>query len=267
MNKRIDALIGAIAGDIIGSPYEFNGLTDVARFKPFGMHSRYTDDTVLSVAVAEWLSNPGTPLQDYLVRYAKTYYWVGYGGMFLRWSRKRNPQPYNSFGNGSAMRVSAVGCWANDVEEAMQLAEESALPTHNHPEGIKGAQAIAVAVVLARQGKSKEEIKTELLRLFDYDLNLSYEDLLKKGYAFHVTCQETVPPALVCFFDSNSYEECIVKAMLTNKDTDTAAAVAGAVAGAFYGIPETIREEALAHLPKELKAVIDNFEALLTKEA
>ena len=149
----------------------------------------------------------------------------------------------------------------------MRLAEESALPTHNHPEGIKGAQAIAVAIVLARQGKSKEEIKAELLRLFDYDLSLSYEDLLKKGYAFHVTCQETVPPALICFFDSNSYEECIVKAMLTNKDTDTAAAVVGAVAGAFYGIPETIREEALAHLPKELKAVIDNFETLLTKEA
>ena len=261
---RIDALIGAIAGDIIGSVYEFNGITE-SSFQLFDSHCHYTDDTVLTVAVADWLSSPESKLDVLLASYANTYNWVGYGGMFLIWSHSHSRKPYNSFGNGSAMRVSPVGCFADTIESAMHLAEESAAPTHNHPEGIKGAQAIAVAVVLARQGKTKEEIKLKLQELFDYDLNRSYADLLADGYEFHVTCQRTVPAALISFFESEGYEDCIKKAILTNKDTDTAAAVAGTVAGAYYGVPDKIKENAMGRLPKQLLDRIKLFENHLCK--
>ncbi|MBR2101780.1 MAG: ADP-ribosylglycohydrolase family protein [Prevotella sp.] len=262
MRNRIDAMIGAIAGDIIGQPYEFRGV-DEQHFKFFDRQCQYTDDTVLTMAVADWLCHPGSSLQDYLLLYGRKYDWIGYGGMFLRWCRSSTPRPYNSFGNGSAMRVSAVACWANSIEEAMALARKSAMPTHNHPEGIKGAQAIAVATLMARLGQPKEQIKSKLLELFDYDLNRPYLDLYNADYVFDVTCQGTVPAALICFFESISYEDCLFKAVLTNKDTDTAAAVAGAVAGAFYGVPVKIRQQALSRLPKEFIDVIQRFEACL----
>ena len=140
------------------------------------------------------------------------------------------------------------------------------MPTHNHPEGIKGAQAIAVAALMARQGMTKEQIKAKLQELFDYDLNRSYLDLYNAEYVFDVTCQGTVPAALISFFESESYEDCIFKAVLTNKDTDTAAAVAGAVAGAFYGVPEKIKQQAFSRLPKEFLDVIQNFETLMLEK-
>jgi len=261
--KKIDAIIGAIAGDIIGSAYEFKGV-EPENFKVFDKNCSYTDDSVLTIAVADWLTHPGCELQDYLIRYARKYYDAGYGPQFGRWCMMRNPRPYNSCGNGSAMRVSAVGCVANSVEEALELAKDSALPTHNHPEGIKGAQAIAVAVVLARQGKTKVEIKETLQTLFDYDLNRTYLDLYNGKYTFNVICQTTVPEALISFFESESYEDCIFKAVLTNMDTDTAAAVAGAVAGAYYGVPDNIREKAYTYIPTEFVNVIENFERYLT---
>lgn len=262
MKNRIDAMIGAIAGDVIGSAYEFRGV-DEQHFKFFDRNCKYTDDTVLTIAVADWLCHPGSNLQDYLLQYGRKYNWVGYGGMFLRWLRSSNPIPYNSYGNGACMRPSAIPCWANTIDEAMKLAKKSAMPTHNHPEGIKGAQAIAVAALMARQGMTKEQIKAKLQELFDYDLNRSYLDLYNAEYVFDVTCQGTVPAALISFFESISYEDCIFKAVLTNKDTDTAAAVAGAVAGAFYGVPEKIKQQAFSRLPKEFLDVIQNFETLL----
>ena len=265
MKPRIDALLGAIGGDIIGSPYEFKGV-DEENFKVFDKHCRFTDDSVLTIALADWLSTPGSQLQDFLIRYARKYYWAGYGPAFARWCQSENPQPYNSCGNGSAMRVSAVGCAANSVEEAMELARESAMPTHNHPEGIKGAQAIAVAIVLARQGKTKEEIKAKLQELFDYDLSRTYDQLYQAEYKFNVICQTTVPEALISFFESDSYEDCICRAVLTNKDCDTAAAVAGAVAGAYYGVPEKIKEEMYTYIPDEFKDVIDKFETFLSRK-
>ena len=264
MKNRIDAMIGAVAGDIIGHPYEFRGV-DEQHFKLFDRHCRYTDDTVLTIAVADWLCHTGSNLQDYLLQYGRKYNWVGYGGMFHRWLRSSNPKHYNSFGNGSAMRVSAIPCWANTIDEAMKLAKKSAMPTHNHPEGIKGAQAVAVAALMARQGMTKEQIKEQLQELFDYDLNRSYLDLYNSEYVFDVTCQGTVPAALISFFESENYEDCIFKAVLTNKDTDTAAAVAGAAAGAFYGVPEKIKEQALSRLPKEFTDVIQRFEILLSE--
>lgn len=262
MKSRVDAIIGAIAGDVIGSPYEFNGVC-AEDFKFFDRHCRYTDDTVLTIAVAHWLSTPGSQLQSFLIRYAHKYYDVGYGPQFARWCMMKNPRPYNSCGNGSAMRVSAVGCVANSVEEALELAKDSALPTHNHPEGIKGAQAIAVAIVLAREGKTKEEIKAKLQELFDYDLKRTYFELCDSEYTFNVICQTTVPEALISFFESESYEDCIFKAVLTNRDTDTAGAVAGAVAGAFYGVPSKIKEKTYTYIPEEFVRMIDRLETYL----
>ena len=265
MKSKIGAMIGAIAGDIIGSAYEFRGV-DEQHFKFFDRNCRYTDDTVLTIAVADWLCHPGSNLQDYLLQYGRKYNWVGYGGMFHRWLRSSNPKHYNSFGNGSAMRVSAIPCWANTIDEAMKLAKKSAMPTHNHPEGIKGAQAVAVAALMARQGMTKEQIKEQLQELFDYDLNRSYLDLYNSEYVFDVTCQGTVPAALISFFESENYEDCIFKAVLTNKDTDTAAAVAGAVAGAFYGVPDTVKEKAMTYLPEELLDIIKLFENTLNQK-
>ena len=262
MKTRVDAIIGAIAGDIIGSAYEFKGV-EPENFKVFDQNCSYTDDTVLTIAVTDWLSTPGSHLQDFLIRYARKYYDAGYGPQFGRWCMMRNPRPYNSCGNGSAMRVSAVGCKANSVEEALELAKDSALPTHNHPEGIKGAQAIAVAIVLARQGKTKEEIKKTLQGLFDYDLSRTYLDIYNSNYTFNVICQTTVPEALISFFESESYEDCIFKAVLTNMDTDTAGAVAGAVAGAYYGVPDNIKEKAYTYIPKEFTSVIAKYERFL----
>ena len=261
MRTRVDAIIGAITGDIIGSAYEFKGVKP-EDFKIFDIHCGFTDDTVLTIAVADWLSTPGSQLQDCLIRYAREYR-VGYGPQFGRWCMMKNPRPYNSCGNGSAMRVSAVGCAANSVEEALELAKDSALPTHNHPEGIKGAQAIAVAIVLARHRKPKEEIKKTLQSLFDYDLNRTYLDLYNRDYTFNVICQTTVPEALISFFESESYEDCIFKAVLTNMDTDTAAAIAGAVAGAYYGVPDNIRKKAYTYIPKEFVSVITKLENFL----
>ena len=257
--KRSDAVIGAIAGDIIGSVYEFRGV-DPEEFKLFDQHCSFTDDTVLTIAVTDWLTTPGSQLQDFLIRYARKYYDAGYGPQFSRWCMMKNPRPYNSCGNGSAMRVSAVGCVANSVEEALEIAKDSALPTHNHPEGIKGAQAIAVAILFARQGKTKEEIKKNLQGLFDYNLTRTYLDIYNRDYTFNVICQTTVPEALISFFESESYEDCIFKAVLTNKDTDTAAAVAGAVAGAYYGVSDDIREKAYTYIPKEFADVINKLE-------
>lgn len=173
---------------------------------------------------------------------------------------RKNPQPYNSCGNGSAMRVSAVGCVANSLEEALQLAKESAMPTHNHPEGIKGAQATATAIYLARQGKTKDEIKAKLKELFDYNLDRTYADVCQDVYEFHVLCQTTVPEALICFFESENYEECIRMAMLTNKDTDTAACIAGSVAAAYYGMPEDIKTRLLDFIPEEFINVVETIQ-------
>ena len=256
MKAKNDAIYGAIAGDVIGSVYEFKG----ARFEPiqiFKNGCRFTDDTVLTIAVTDWITHAGSNLRDKLVQYARKYYNAGYGSHFARWVMRRDPQPYNSCGNGSAMRVSAVGCMANSLEEALKLAEESAMPTHNHPEGIKGAQATAAAIFLAREGKTKEEIKAKLKELFDYDLDRTYADIFQEVYEFNVLCQTTVPEALICFFESENYEECIRMAMLTNRDSDTAACIAGSVAAAYYGMPADMKKRLMDFIPKEFVSVVE----------
>ena len=260
MKKRVsDAVIGAIGGDIIGSAYEFIG----ARHEEivfFLGDCRFTDDTVLTIAVADWMLHPDKPLEQYLQAYARKYYDAGYGPMFCKWVQSAHPNPYNSCGNGSAMRVSAVGALAQSPEDARTMAQLSAMPTHNHEEGIKGAQAIAEAIFLARDKVTKNLIKNFLKQDFKYDFSRSYQDLYDAEYKFNVLCQTTVPEALICFFESDSYDDCIRKAMLTNKDTDTAAAVAGAVAGAYYGITDEFRERVLSYLPDEFKRVIEELD-------
>ena len=257
--KRSDAIIGAIGGDIIGSVYEYKGARheDIKFFKHGCM---FTDDTILTIAVADWTMNREKHVRDYLLQYGRAYFHADYGLSFIQWLRSPNLKPYYSYGNGSAMRVSAVGCVGNSVDEVMELAKESAVPTHNHPEGIKGAQAVAVAVWMARHMSGKDSIRDFLKCTFDYNLNRSYKEIHDAGYSFSEICQTTVPEALICFFESESYEDCIMKAMLTNKDADTAAAVAGAVAGAYYGISDDLRKKVLSYLPSEFIDVIEKFD-------
>lgn len=253
-----DAIYGAIAGDVIGSSYEFKG----ARIEPiefFKYDCRFTDDTVLTLAVADWLTEQNSDVQEKLLTWAQRYPRIGFGPSFAHWIVSEKHNPYNSCGNGSAMRASAIGCYATNESEVLELSKISALPTHNHPEGVKGAQAVALAIFLARQGVTKEEIRTKIATKFNYNLNRTFEDLYSEKYEFHVLCQNTVPEALICFLDSNGYEDCIIKAMLTNKDTDTAACIAGSIAAAYYGIPEKIKNQLNDYLPQRFKDVIERI--------
>lgn len=259
-------LYGAIAGDIAGSTYEFVGMKgDEKELFPKG--SKYTDDTILTLAVADAL-NSGVPIADALRTYALLYRrpMGGYGSMFVTWLEAGNGAPaYNSYGNGSAMRVSACAWLAESLDEAQRLAKLSAECTHNHPEGIKGAVATASAIFMARKGASKEDIRKYIDEYF-YDMNRSYEDVYNEGYIFHATCQDTVPEAIICFLESADYESAIRMAMLTNRDTDTAAAICGAIAGAFYGVPEYIKRTVRETLDKNLLEVLDDFEESVRKK-
>jgi ADP-ribosylglycohydrolase len=250
-------LLGAVAGDVIGSVYEFNRQKDYD-FPLFGPGSRVTDDSILTIAVADALLQGGSYL-DYIRKYAQAYPDSGYGGFFRRWMSTADPQPYNSFGNGSAMRVSAVG-WAFDsLAEVLSEAERSAAVTHNHPEGIKGAQATALTVLLARKGESREGIKREVVDRFDYDLDRTV-DAIRQTYEFTEACQETVPEAIIAFLESNDYEDAIRKAVSLGGDADTLAAITGAIAEAYYGgVPAEIVAEVRKRVPAELWEVIEAF--------
>ena len=250
-------LCGAIAGDIIGSFYEFNATKkyDFYLFTPF---SKFTDDTVMTVANADWLITDDSLLgvmQDYGNRYPH----AGYGGMFRTWLREDEPKPYNSFGNGSAMRVSPVG-WAFDtLEKTLEAAKESAKITHNHPEGIKGAQATAVCIFMARTGKSKQEIKEYIENTFGYNLNRTCDEI-RPDYHFDVTCQGSVPESIIAFLESTDFESAVRLAVSLGGDADTMGAITGGIAEAFYGgVPEHIRKEVLKRLPNEFINVMQKF--------
>lgn len=250
-------LIGAVCGDIIGSCYEFASTKDYD-FKLFGSSSRFTDDTVCSIAVADALIH-NYPFDECLKRWCRKYPRAGYGGKFRNWIFFDLKGPYNSWGNGSAMRVSPVGAYSGSWMQAMDLARFSAEVTHNHPEGIKGAQATAVAINLALTGSSKEEIKAALEEIFDYDLSRRYDDI-QPQYRFEVSCQKSVPESIIAFLESHDYESAIRKAVAFGGDSDTMAAIAGGIAAAFYGeIPQHILDECLRRLPDEMKDVISEF--------
>ena len=233
-------LYGAIIGDIVGSKYEFNNIKS-KDFPLFSEGCSYTDDTIMTIAVANALQNSWNKKEEFIsclinemTKLGREYPHPqgGYGGRFAGWLQSDNPQPYNSFGNGSAMRVSACAIYAVELNEALEFAELSAVVTHNHPEGIKGAKAVAAAIFLAKQKKSKKEIKKYIEENF-YPLNETVEDI-RKHYTFDETCQGTVPQAIVAFLESSSFEDAIRNAVSIGGDTDTVSAITGSIAWAFY---------------------------------
>lgn len=250
-------MLGAIAGDIIGSVHEFTS-TKSAEFDLFVSGSRFTDDTVLAVAVADCLMN-GVDYVDAFHEYFAAYPGAGYGLRFFHWASKGRRDPYNSYGNGSAMRVPAVGYAFDTLEQVLAEAARSAQVTHNHPEGIKGAQATAAAVFMARRGESKRGIRNLLERRFGYDLGGSL-DAIRPGYEFNETCQGTVPAAMIAFFESTGYEDAVRKAVSLGGDADTLACITGAVAEAhFGGVPPHISKPALEALDGRLRRVVTAF--------
>ena len=263
-------MYGAILGDIIGSPYEFDRGNKTKDFPLFCKFSKYTDDTVMTIAVADAFLPVHPEMEDEAIRqrvvakmqkYGRLYPHAGYGGRFRHWLRDRHPQPYNSWGNGSAMRVSSVGWLYNDLETVRRMARLSADVTHNHPEGIKGAEAVASAVFLARTGSTKAEIKTYIEENFHYDLSRTCDEIRPDYY--HVeSCQETVPEAITAFLEGESFEDVIRTAVSLGGDCDTLTCIAGSMAEAFYGVPEELKAECRNRLPEDLLEVLARFETL-----
>jgi ADP-ribosylglycohydrolase len=252
-------MMGSIAGDIIGSVHEWAG-TKSKDFALFPDDCRFTDDTVLTIAVAEKLISGGDYV-DLFHRYFHAYPNAGYGGSFILWAQRRRREPYNSWGNGSAMRVTPVGFAGASLAEVLAEARRSAEVTHSHPEGIRGAQATAAAVFLARTGRSKPEIKAHIEGEFGYDLGGRLEEI-RSWYAFDVSCQGSVPPSIIAFLESDDYEDAVRNAISLGGDADTMAAIAGGIAEAFYGgVPDHIRAQALAVLDEPLRVVVEEFSA------
>ena len=254
-------MIGAIAGDIIGSIYERHNIKTKS-FPLFQPESRFTDDSVLTCAVARAILNGGIH-EVYLTSIrtiGRMYPNCGYGGHFIDWLKSDSAEPYNSWGNGSAMRVSPV-IWAYDsLEEVLRAAKVSSEVTHNHPDGIKGAQAIASAGFLARTGYAKSEIKNYISSQFGYDLDRTLDEI-RPVYGFEVSCPGSVPEAIIAFLESGDFESAIRGAISIGGDSDTIAAMTGALAEAAYGVPYIIRREAFSRLPLILKGIVEEFES------
>lgn len=250
-------MLGAIAGDIIGSNYESHAIKTTI-FKLYSPQAYFTDDSVLTIAVADAIltgADYGAAIQDFARRHPH----AGYGSFFRSWMFSSDPQPYKSFGNGSAMRVAPVGWAFNSPDAVLREAEHSAAVTHNHPEGIKGAQAVALAVYLARTGAEKHSIQTEITNRFGYELTRPLADI-RPGYSFDVTCQGSVPQALRSFLESEDVESAIRNAVSLGGDADTQACMAGAVAEAFYGgLPAEMISFVQSKLPQDLWAVVVRF--------
>ena len=259
-------MLGAFIGDIAGSAYEFHNTNDY-NCNLFPAGSNYTDDSVMTMAVASWLlkdpEHTHKVLEEEMVRFANEYPCPkgGYGGGFRRWLfHTADRKPYNSWGNGSAMRVSAAGWFFDTLEETERVAGISASITHNHPEGIKGAQATAAAIFLARTGRSKEEIKDYIESRFGYDLHKTYADWYGR-YEWDESCQGTVPQALICFLESVDYEDAIRKAVALGGDSDTLACITGGIAEAYHGsIPGWMAGEAFKRMPEDFQALFDEVE-------
>ena len=255
--KKKHFILGAIIGDCIGSVFEFHNFKSID-FHLFGKKTTFSDDSVLTLATMESILN-GTNYTKVYQDFGRNYPNRGYGGNFLYWIYMDDPEPYLSFGNGSAMRVSPVG-WAYDnIDDVLKQAKRSAEVSHNHPEGIKGAQATASAIFLARTGKSKAEIKEFIEVMFDYDLSRTIESI-RPSYSFDVSCQGSVPEAIIAFLESTDFKSTIRLAVSLGGDSDTIACIAGSIAEAFYKeIPEYIIENTLKLLPEELIKLIDEF--------
>ena len=263
-------MYGAILGDIIGSPYEFDMGDKTKDFPLFSKRSEFTDDSVMTIAVAEAfldvLEANAKPSDDVIKellvckmkKYGKLYPNAGYGGRFSWWLRTDNSEPYNSFGNGSAMRVSSVAWLFNSIETVRHAARLSAEVTHNHPEGIKGAEATASAIYLARTGHSKEQIRQYIENEFDYALNRTCDEI-RPDYRHVESCMETVPEAITAFLEGENFEDVIRTAVSLGGDCDTLTAIAGSIAEGFYGIPKELKTECVNRLTDDLRSVLQRY--------
>ena len=265
-------MLGAILGDIVGSPFEFDH--NNYKHKDFPLlseKSHFTDDTVMTIAVAVGLiAGDGEPrrtfgeVQSEMRAWGSDYPHAGYGGMFRRWLRAEHPQPYGSFGNGSAMRVAAAGWLFDTLDKTLEMAKVTAEVTHNHPEGIKGAEATASAVFLARTGSTKEQIKAYMEDTFGYDLSRTC-DQIRPTYHHVESCQETVPEAITAFLEGKSFEDVIRTAVSLGGDCDTLTCIAGSIAEGFYGVPENLKQECRNRLPEPLLEVLQKFDSFLNR--
>ena len=261
-------MYGAILGDMIGAPYEFDMGDKTKDFPLFSKGSVFTDDSVMTVAVAKALldGRDGDPaeLSGLLVRsmrkWGRKYPYAGYGGRFSGWLRSADPQPYGSYGNGSAMRVSAAGWLYDTLETTREMARRTAEVTHNHPEGIKGAEATAGAIFMARTGSDKEEIYRYIIREFGYDLSRTCDEI-RPTYRHVESCQGTVPEAITAFLEGESFEDVIRTAVSLGGDCDTLTCIAGSMAEAFYGVPDELKAACRERLPAGMLAVLDRFDA------
>ncbi len=261
-------MMGAILGDMIGAPYEFDRSPKTKEFPLFSRYSQYTDDTVMTIAVAEALMNArgktDAETKALLVagmqKWGRKYPDAGYGCMFYEWLFQDDPEPYCSFGNGSAMRVSAAGWLYQTLEETRRAARLSAEVSHNHPEGIKGAEATASAIFLARTGADKAQIRAYIVGGFGYDLSRTCDEI-RPAYTHVESCQKTVPEAITAFLEGESFEDVIRTAVSLGGDCDTLTCIAGGIAEAFYGVPEEMRQEGLQRLPEDMRAVLNRLEA------
>ena len=262
-------MYGAILGDMIGSPSEFDTGNKSKDFEMFEGDAGFTDDTVMTIAVAEALTatlgEDDDFIKDSIVysmkRWGKKYPDAGYGLRFIDWLASTDPKPYDSYGNGSAMRVSSAGWLYDTLEETLHAAKLTSEVTHNHPEGIKGAQATAAAIFMARTGSSKEDIKNYIVSEFGYDLSRTCDEI-RPAYKHVESCQETVPEAITAFLEGESFEDVIRTAVSLGGDCDTLTCIAGSIAEAFYGVPEDLLDECILRVPAEMYEVIQSFDEL-----
>ncbi len=262
-------MIGAILGDMVGAPYEFDRGDKTKDFEMWIPQARFTDDTVMTVAVAEALLSVGKDAAEEEVKRAvinamqdwgERYPYAGYGGRFSRWLISPDPQPYNSWGNGSAMRVSSVGWLYDSIERTREVARWTAEVTHNHPEGVKGAESTASAIFMARKGCDKAAIKNYIITEFAYDLSRTC-DQIRPAYHHVESCQETVPEAITAFMEGNDFEDVIRTAVSLGGDCDTLTCIAGGMAEAYYGIPADMEAKTRERLKSDILAVLDAFDA------
>jgi len=257
--ERENSMIGAIIGDVVGSVYEHRPIK-TTDFPLISKDCTFTDDTVLTVAIASSLLY-GKSYSEALKQYGRQYPFAGYGLSFYNWIFSQASDPYGSWGNGSAMRVSPIGLFFNRLDDVLREAQKSAEVTHNHPEGIKGAKATAAAVYLARTGNTKHMIKRFIQDSFGYDLTSTVEQI-RSWYGFDVSCQGSVPFAIISFIDSRDYVDAVRNAVSLGGDSDTLACIAGGIAEAFYkAIPSQLVQEVETLLPEELLSVVSDFEA------
>ena len=261
-------MFGAILGDIIGSPYEFDRGNKTKEFPLFCEASEFTDDSVMTIAVADAFLDAGDNATDDEIkqllvssmrRWGRKHPFAGYGMRFSIWLAEPRPKPYGSYGNGSAMRVSSVAWLYDDIETVRKMARLSAEVTHNHPEGIKGAEATAAAIFLARDGMSKDEIKTYIETEFGYDLSRTCDEI-RPAYYHVESCMETVPEAITAFLEGDSFEDVIRTAVSLGGDCDTLTAIAGSMAEGYYGVPDEMKKECYDRLSEDMKAVLRRYE-------